>query len=102
MTNTPITVEQMIEWLSKRHIDDMDQGDMEMYEAIRDHLKASPWQPIETAPKDGSCYLAINEHGGVCVCHWDEMEWSDLIPCVFPLSDAILWMPLPNSPKGDA
>lgn len=33
----------------------------------------STWQPIETAPKDGSYFLASNAHG-VWVAHWEEFS----------------------------
>lgn len=58
------------------------------------------WQPIETAPKDGTKYLATN---GVHTtdCSWDDMSWADREPCVFPLKDATHWMPLPPPPMKD-
>ena len=59
------------------------------------------WQPISTAPRDGSEYLAYNGKQ-YCICHWSDMKWAnpEAQPMVFPMNDATHWMPLPSPPKG--
>lgn len=73
------------------------------------------WQPIETAPKDGSMILTFNvAHGDMHVVGWtrsysnvepyDEDHWSDVggqnrAPALFFNSGYFqFWMPLPNPP----
>lgn len=82
----------------------------------------SEWQPIETAPKDGTTLLlAINRE--VVVSQWDAEPfcshdnpyWLDMSGCCptyecfrtydeeeFPEGEVIThWMPLPEPPNGD-
>ena len=60
-------------------------------QALRDK---HAWRPIETAPRDGTQYLAaLREY--VDICHWDEMEGTDQSPQIVPMPDATEWMPLP-------
>jgi hypothetical protein len=54
------------------------------------------WLPISEAPKDGTNYLATNSAGIYAVCHWNKMDWANSEPCVFPMSDATHFMPLPK------
>lgn len=63
---------------------------------------ASQWQPIETAPKDGTPVLAWDE-GAVCIVTWvsgdpvDPDGWYD----VRRLDPAPThWQPLPPAPEG--
>ena len=69
------------------------------------------WQPIETAPKDGTLFLACNvnpAHQISCVIYWDfgapamniDGSWRT------SMHDAIgerftHWMPLPEPPQAD-
>jgi hypothetical protein len=63
------------------------------------------WQPIESAPKDGTTILAYGAWPmfptmpDVCFCHWDEDEqwWA------FDGEEMLLthWMPLPEGPGND-
>lgn len=57
--------------------------------------------PINTAPKDGTKYLAFSNDHNVAVCHWDDMKWANRAPCVFPLNSATHWIPLPPFPAID-
>jgi hypothetical protein len=59
------------------------------------------WQPIETAPKDGTPILGFmpkyfRGKGGQSVILWLDMEWSDMGAhgC-----DPSHWMPLPRPPE---
>jgi len=57
------------------------------------------WQPIETAPKDGTQFLAwtLAPFGG----RYDIIEWNDILimqECDTPPSH---WMPLPAPPGSD-
>ena len=77
----------------------------------------SEWQPIETAPKDGTWILGMNNRGNPAVIIWDEKaHWHDgvLRPgWIHPFSDGRastfwngangsepeFWMPIPWHPK---
>jgi hypothetical protein len=57
------------------------------------------WQPIETAPRDGTCVIGLDTKDGVGRTHWSEKYnphcWAD--------DDELLvkpthWMPLPAAP----
>lgn len=58
----------------------------------------SEWQTIESAPKDGSQFLAYDSVGFTTVCWWDGGEicaaWDGTV-----FTDATHWMPLPEPPK---
>lgn len=62
----------------------------------------SEWQPIETAPKDGTSFLACV---GIwqTVCHWHPHgHWSSVGAVYSPYpsdEQPIHWMPLPEPPK---
>jgi hypothetical protein len=69
------------------------------------------WQPIETAPKDGTKILACNESGEIAVVHWAAIDncgvkgWQISVVATdwnwyeF-LIGATHWMVLPTVPKG--
>lgn len=77
----------------------------------------SEWQPIETAPKDGTWILAINNRGNPAVIIWNERAYwneGDLRPgWIHPFSDGSAstfwngangsmpeyWMPIPWHPS---
>ena len=63
-------------------------------------IGAAEWQPIETAPKDGSQFLGwcptyYQGKGGQALCLWLEGDWYDNKAWVVK---PILWRPLPESP----
>lgn len=57
------------------------------------------WQPIETAPKDGSefiGYVATSYQGGAVVLHWyKKYGWIDWD---YDVWEPTHWMPLPPPP----
>ena len=60
------------------------------------------WQPIETAPRDGTEILVIESAGGCYVANWQSLDgwvWAydnmDGPTCTNPTH----WMPLPEPPK---
>ena len=58
------------------------------------------WQPIETAPKDGTEILTYAKFGDVSVRYWgagddDDMAWQPRIRGCFPTH----WQLLPELPK---
>lgn len=60
------------------------------------------WQPIETAPKDGSVVLGwcVYQYGSdgkaMFISWWDDARWvDDYITEVNPIH----WIPLPEPPK---
>jgi hypothetical protein len=48
------------------------------------------WQPIETAPKDGTCFIAFTPKG-VCRCMWAAVDWGD-----HPLDPTVYWWADPD------
>ena len=74
-------------------------------EAEIKRLKAGGWQPIETAPKDGTwilVYTPENEEfkGGHSVATWAMNTWiyDGMCPEEWPPTH---WMPLPQPPQGE-
>ena len=71
---------------------------------------ASPWQTIDTAPRDGTKILAYtSERCGICsdppnefVCWWDTDLWmlgrTDKNKLVYAKHEPTHWMPLPEPP----
>jgi hypothetical protein len=74
------------------------------------------WQPIETAPMDGTRILVFFKRSGIGVrevawmepanADWESWCVDDLKHGPFPLrrwcdGDATHWMPLPSAPGGD-
>lgn len=60
------------------------------------------WQPIETAPKDGTAFLAVSGNWIVCMC-WNKhrRDWCtvDKHYCPLPEDETFThWMPLPSPP----
>ena len=57
------------------------------------------WQPIETAPKDGTNFLACSPASSVFYAHWangvvDSADWSDADG--YRARHATVWQPLPD------
>jgi len=68
------------------------------------------WQPIETAPKDGTRFDAWTREGRVPDVWWDAqrgewVEWGLLefggVGARRPLWPPTHWMPIPEGPKDD-
>ena len=60
----------------------------------------SEWQPIETAPRDGTDILVGYTTGEICILHFDAATfawWDHLGAYEFP--DPTHWMPLPPPPE---
>lgn len=64
------------------------------------------WQPIETAPKDGTWILVWMPDRGVMVVSWgehyrndNEYGWMDYLDSFFELDEATHWMPSPEPPS---
>jgi len=55
------------------------------------------WQPIETAPKDGTWILVISDsYSGPVTAYWEKDGWfSEYAEC----NGVRFWMPLPAAPK---
>lgn len=84
----------------------------EVDEALRDAREIvirSFWQPIETAPKDGTPILVINDSGDMAVCAWAEQYgchgWYATTAFNYEGFGDMRgfekrWMPLPPPPEG--
>jgi hypothetical protein len=75
-----------------------------IFAALPDMTAPLVWQPIETAPKDGTCILISNGKDGIFsgmyVGYWyQEGGWKFSIKNRIP--DATHWMPLPAPPTGE-
>lgn len=67
------------------------------------------WQPIETAPKDGSGVMLLSSSGMVCApCIWEIGEiseygfwlwWQSEPEWLTEIKSPTHWMPLPEPPK---
>ena len=69
------------------------------------------WQPIETAPRDGTPILTFSDECGALeaflVCWWSEAkaEKCGFGWCAYKVNHMLspdFWMPLPPAPKGQA
>jgi hypothetical protein len=65
------------------------------------------WQPIETAPKDGTIVLAWDGRAVYVAFYgryalWNEMSWIGGHCKVAHITQPTHWMPLPEPPKGGA
>ncbi|MEL7445586.1 MAG: hypothetical protein AAGK02_07210 [Pseudomonadota bacterium] len=40
------------------------------------HRPSGGWRPIESAPKDGTVFLALSPKG-ISACRWDMVDWGD-------------------------
>lgn len=92
----------------ERKNDDL-QSRAEKAEAERDTLRAEnellmaaqAWQPIETAPKDGTEFIACLNYGenqefAVMIWHECEEDWTDTFGAIIGLPTH--WMPSPTPP----
>jgi hypothetical protein len=64
----------------------------------------SEWQPIETAPKDHTDFLAFEPRFGCVVLNFGEYAndghplWEDRVQEYWPNYQPTHWMPLPSPP----
>lgn len=70
-------------------------------------LNEAAWRPFDTAPRDGSYFLACLAGDIVCEARWDaetgELYAANTDPHGYhdrPLEDARYWQPLPPAPEG--
>lgn len=66
--------------------------------------RRATWQPIETAPKDGSSITLANAAKSISgFWHSKDSDWlsNELVPCAIGF-EPTHWMPLPEPPKGGA
>ena len=61
-------------------------------------LRHSTWQPIETAPRDGTAVLFVSLAGDYSVGRWDGDEWD--MQSAPPRKPFTHWLPLPAPPTG--
>jgi hypothetical protein len=65
----------------------------------------SEWQPIETAPRDGTWIIVLMGNGQVWKASWGRDRRNEMHWCTDVLSLARCrvthWMPLPDPPKAD-
>jgi len=56
------------------------------------------WQPIETAPKDGTRVLIYDAHAGMVVMFFMDGKFRDVVSLMTMRHEASHWMPLPADP----
>lgn len=65
----------------------------------------SEWQPIDTAPKDGSDILVVSESAEFKIIFWSEDDgedgcWCDPLYFIGEETETLThWMPLPEPPR---
>ena len=57
------------------------------------------WQPMETAPTDGTQILVYEEHGGINVMLFMEGRFREKVSFCSLRSPPTHWMPLPPRPN---
>lgn len=57
------------------------------------------WQPIETAPKDGTCILVPMKHIGADVVLWSLNGWRETSNMLLMREQPTHWMPIPSFPS---
>lgn len=67
-------------------------------------INKSPWQPIESAPKDGT-HILIMDNWYECITvkwsgYWALIEFGDYAEDDHICGVAKYWMPLPPAPEG--
>lgn len=65
------------------------------------HGAFSQWQPIETAPRDGSFVLVCQSRNGIIrTAHWADTwdHWAIASGAMSYISGVTHWMPLPAPP----
>ena len=62
-------------------------------------LEKSQWQPIETAPKDGSLFLGVMDDGWQFVALWDRGNKRFITDDARNFAYPTHWMPLPEPPQ---
>jgi hypothetical protein len=60
----------------------------------------SDWQPIETAPRDGTEVLVFTREIGQMVVFFDAGLWREKANWLGLKNPPTYWMPLPKPPEG--
>lgn len=65
---------------------------------------AETWQPIETAPRDGSKVIAFVPHPGIgeTLLIFDDGHWREPVNHLVLRHEPTAWLPLPTPPKDEA
>jgi hypothetical protein len=113
--NKPDTSPEALRALAMRCIDEMEvtttftmRDTVDALRAVADEKEAQRWQPIETAPKDGTSVLLVNHKGNIAAGLWMDSftgaGWylrggSDPDEFFNGHFGPTHWMPLPKGPK---
>lgn len=65
------------------------------------HRLKNPWQPIETAPKDGTILFALDElhmRPWRYECEWNGVQWYHGFGDGWPAANPTHWMQIPSAP----
>jgi hypothetical protein len=103
----PATVEQDIELLGRIKSVEHTTEELAALNRAIDRLRQSPppvegWQPIATAPKDGSLILGCHQGARPMAAHcvvWWRTEFDDWYSIDIQPKSPTHWMPLPASPR---
>ncbi len=111
---TTLTDEELLAWLEEFSVTDYGEYDAEravhLAARFRELLAQQEWQPIETAPKDGTLIEIREKSGRVQIAQWGEPGynepnwWVQLTQGGFsmneyPTTNVTHWRPLPAPPK---
>lgn len=66
-------------------------------EELAEIRKRIEWQPIETAPKDGSSIIAHGKRFNKMICWWNGKSWRIVYSNI--LLKPTHWLPIPGPPK---
>ena len=73
----------------------------QVYDLAVSETRQQLWQPIETAPKDGTRLIALDVKGNIVKVHWDTLyepaAWAD--EDSFFTSPLTYWLPIPDVPE---
>ena len=113
LANSSLTEQEIRENLDKmvlhERLDSVIRNETSFYVTFDGNMRLGDWQPIETAPKDGTHILLYVEGSvieGYWYSYWEEWEVVALSShgcgcCSCGNDDPLYWMPLPEVPDED-
>lgn len=97
--NTQRIIERIESWKEKQTDSYVKDAYLQCLSIIKEEIEQSNWQPIETAPKDGTNILAPIGYGFLDVIYWDNNNWRETSDGKGLRNHPTHWMSLPNPPE---